>query len=53
MIPIVSSKLHSKTFQDHVCKVKCSIIRQMFKLDEEFYKKCLNDCYKNNTNNTT
>ena len=46
MIPIISSRLHSKTFNADMCKIKCTIMKQIVHLNDTEYKKCIDKCNK-------
>ena len=44
MIPIVSNKIHSNAFSQHLCQVKCKMMKHVCDLDEKKYEKCINLC---------
>lgn len=46
MIPIISSRQHSNAFNVDVCRVKCTIMKQLFNLTDIEYKKCIDKCFK-------
>lgn len=53
MIPIVSNKLHSNAFSEHICKVKCKMMKHICDLDESKYKKCIDLCNLIRTHNNS